>query len=437
DILDIERIESGKETMDKKNCHVTDLINQAIDSIQNLAEKAEIYIEKYSINTQIWVDADRIIQTITNLLSNAIKFSPPNSTIWINADWAKENQNLMLFSIKDQGRGIPEDKLESIFGRFQQIDASDSRQKGGTGLGLAICRSIIQQHGGKIWVESELGKGSKFYFTIPVLNHLSDLPEISTFDLGYTPLILICDNDVTTCLMVEKLTAKWGYHIMTANSAEKTIELAVKLHPNAILIDLMLPGMNGWEIMANLKQMSETKDIPLIIFNALSINQNNSTYPDILGWLNKPVDEDLLFQTLAKCLHKPTHIAQVLLLEDDTDLALVLKAMFERYDIQLLHAKSAQQAVYLSQNQPVDLIVLDVSLTESDGFQFVDWLREDQYLCHIPLVVYSAKDLDQNERKRLELGQTQFFNKGRITPEDFEQRVITLLHRILNKKDNE
>ncbi len=436
DILDIERIESGKETMEKNNWDINDLINQAIEGIQNLAEKAKINIESTSVTTQIWADGDRIIQTITNLVSNAIKFSPPHSTIWINADWDKENPKFMLFSFKDQGRGIPEDKLESIFGRFQQIDASDSRQKGGTGLGLAICRSIIQQHDGKIWVESEVGKGSTFYFTIPVFNHLSNLPETSKFDLGYTPLILICDDDLTTCLMVEKLTAKWGYRVITANTAEQTIELGSKLHPDAILLDLMMPGINGWEIMSCLKQMSETQDIPIIIFNALSINQNNINYPDILGWLNKPVDEDLLFQTLAKCLHKPTHIAQVLLLEDDADLALVLKAMFERYDIQFLHAQSAQQAVYLSQNQQIDLIVLDVGLTESDGFQFVDWLREDEYLCQIPLVVYSAKDLDQNERKRLELGQTQFFNKGRITPEEFEQKVIALLHRILKKEEH-
>jgi signal transduction histidine kinase len=113
----------------------------------------------------VWVAPDTIIQTLTNLLSNAIKFSPSNTTITLTAQPQSDH---VLFQVKDQGRGIPADKVEAIFGRFQQVDVSDSRQKGGTGLGLAICQSIVQQHGGRIWAESTLGEGSTFYFTLPV-----------------------------------------------------------------------------------------------------------------------------------------------------------------------------------------------------------------------------------------------------------------------------
>ncbi|PLZ97728.1 histidine kinase [Fischerella thermalis CCMEE 5268] len=184
DILDIERINSGKVTMHKQICNVTDLMIQAVDEMRAMAEKAEIHLELTPVSVQVWVDPDRIIQTITNLLSNAIKFSPPNSTVWLSAeletrentaikiikeiDTSPSNSSYLLFQVKDQGRGIPEDKLEKIFDRFQQVDASNSRHQGGTGLGLAICRSIVQQHGGKIWVESTLGKGSTFYFTLPI-----------------------------------------------------------------------------------------------------------------------------------------------------------------------------------------------------------------------------------------------------------------------------
>lgn len=164
DILDIERIETHKVTMAKQPCIVADLMTRAIDTMQAFAEKSEVILSVTTIPAQITVDPDRIIQVLTNLLSNAIKFSPKGATIWLSAA-CQEDQ--VLFQVKDQGRGIPADRLESIFERFQQVDASDSRNHDGTGLGLAICRSIVHQHEGKIWVESQLGQGSTFYFTLP------------------------------------------------------------------------------------------------------------------------------------------------------------------------------------------------------------------------------------------------------------------------------
>jgi light-regulated signal transduction histidine kinase (bacteriophytochrome) len=167
DILDIERINSGKVTMHFQICNAADLMTQAANEMHAMAEKAEITLCLTPLETQLWADPDRIVQTLTNLLSNAIKFSPPGSTVWLSA--VIEMPSYILFQVKDQGWGIPEDKLETIFDRFQQVDASNSRNQGGTGLGLAICRSIVQQHGGAIWVESKLDLGSTFYFTLPLL----------------------------------------------------------------------------------------------------------------------------------------------------------------------------------------------------------------------------------------------------------------------------
>jgi len=177
DILDIERIESGKVTMTKETCDAANLMLQAADAMRAMAEKAGVTFSVSPVLAWLRVDPDKIIQTLTNLLSNAIKFSTEGSTVWLTAEHRGEQ---MLFQVKDQGRGIPADKLETIFGRFQQIDASDSRKKGGTGLGLAICRSIVQQHGGRIWAESTLGEGSTFCFTLPVLlvcDHDSSIRE--------------------------------------------------------------------------------------------------------------------------------------------------------------------------------------------------------------------------------------------------------------------
>lgn len=165
DILDLERLESGKVSLVKEYCDAADLMMRAAEGMRVLALRESITLSVVPVSVLVWASADHIIQTITNLLSNAIKFSPPHSTIRLTA---QPQGDYVLFQVHDQGRGIPSDKLENIFGRFQQVDASDSRDKGGTGLGLAICRSIITQHRGQIWVESVLGQGSTFYFTVPI-----------------------------------------------------------------------------------------------------------------------------------------------------------------------------------------------------------------------------------------------------------------------------
>ena len=164
DILDIERIESGKIQMVKKASNAADLMTNSINAMQAMAKKAGVSLSVSTLSAQLWVEPDRIIQTLTNLLSNAIKFSSQGASVWLTAE---SQGDQILFQVKDQGRGIPADKLETIFERFQQVDVSDSRNNEGTGLGLAICRSIVQQHGGQIWVESTLGEGSTFYFTLP------------------------------------------------------------------------------------------------------------------------------------------------------------------------------------------------------------------------------------------------------------------------------
>jgi two-component system, OmpR family, sensor histidine kinase VicK len=169
-VLDLQSLQSGKVRMKAKVCQINELNLEAIQAMQTLAQERSISLHAESVNYLVWADRDYIVQTLTNLLSNAIKFSPPNSDVWVSAtrdDSTDASQPLITSIVKDRGQGIPADRLEIIFERFEQVDSSDSRKKGGTGLGLAICRQIVEEHGGKIWAESELGKGSTFYFTLP------------------------------------------------------------------------------------------------------------------------------------------------------------------------------------------------------------------------------------------------------------------------------
>ncbi|MEA5421248.1 PAS domain S-box protein [Spirulina sp. CCNP1310] len=184
DILDLERIESGRIKILKRRCDGLELIQQAAQAMVSMAEQNQITLclecdrQRFAtyplpegtvagqppFSIYVWVDPDQILQTLTNLISNAIKFSERDRSIWLNVT---PDEDQVIFSVHDQGRGIPADKCEAIFGRFQQVDASDSREKGGTGLGLSICREIVQRHGGDIWVTSTVGQGSSFYFSIP------------------------------------------------------------------------------------------------------------------------------------------------------------------------------------------------------------------------------------------------------------------------------
>jgi PAS domain S-box-containing protein len=474
DILDIERIESGKIVMTKQVCDVAALIDQSVEAVQDIAERSGVTLSVSPCSVHLWADDDRIVQVLTNLLSNAIKFSSPGSTVWLeaelgNGEWRRvkngEDQSdsptpytlhptpYILFTVKDQGRGIPADKLESIFERFQQVDASDSRQKGGTGLGLAICRSILQQHGGQIWVESTLGEGSTFYFTLPlsaseqsseleaVQLEPSDslqMPEVQEAIAPETvrslhPTVLICDDDASIRSLVQMMLERQGYRVFAAVSGQDAIEQSIAQRPDVILLNLMMPEMNGWETLAALKQQATTQTIPVIIFSGL-LPDSRVSHPEVCDWVVKPPDPKMLRQALERALAGHNQALKVLIVEDDLDLGQVLTTIFSRHRIETFHAQTGREAIQLSQSLFPDLLVLDLGLPEQDGFAVVDWLRQHDRLCHVPLVIYTARDLDESDRERLKLGQTLFLTKGRITLQEFEQRVINLLNWMIRGK---
>lgn len=418
DILDIERMESGKVTLMKTDCEAADLAGHAADIVRPLADRESIRIVLDTPAVRLVADSDRMIQVLTNLLGNAVKFSPPGSIITLTVHSDGPN---VTFAIADQGRGIPPEKLDTIFERFQQVDASDARDKGGSGLGLPICRTIVQQHGGSVTVESELGGGSKFSVTIPGAVR-PGLPEAAS-----SKLIYVCDDDSDTREVIHYMLAARGYRVRSLPSGEDLLRDVIAHRPDAILLDLFMPDMNGWETLARLRNDTAIADVPVIIISVLSSDETGESGLDFSGWVQKPLDEMTLAAVVKQAFRKTDRKPRLMLVEDDTDLASIIGASFERYGIETIHARDGREAISIAQRIDPDLLILDLALPGVDGYGVIDWLKDHDLWRSVPLVVYSASEPTPSQRERLQLGYTEFITKSRVTPEEFEKRIMTLL----------
>jgi signal transduction histidine kinase/DNA-binding response OmpR family regulator len=453
DILDLERMESGQAPLNLRRCSVYDLAHEAVDTMTAMADGAQIRLDLqcYAQRDSIFFDADsdRILQVLTNLLSNAIKFSPANSTVSIQIDG---NLDSLLLKVVDQGRGIPPDKLEAIFDRFHQVEYTDASKKGGTGLGLAICRSIVQQHGGAIWAQpNQPGPGTTLWVQFSRAARASDTASpallASPIQRGHGR-ILICDDDPSIRMVVSELLHQHGYDILEARSGEEALAIAARHTAqnngqnngssghsiSAILLDLYMPGLSGWDTLQQLKAAPATASIPVVI---LSVIPPSDAPADRLhrasqaqGWVQKPFNENLLLSELGRILDTKHGPGQVLLVEDDKDLAAVILDGFKDSEIHIAHASTRQQAVDFCLLGPPDLLILDLTLPDGDGFSLVDWLRRQPALRTLPLVVYSGREISEDERLKLRLGPTEFLTKARVNPAEVEQLVLAMVQRL-------
>ena len=263
DILDLERIQSGREPLAFRPAQLADIVKQAIEDMQPMADAAGVKLIHDPTRIEVTADPDRLLQVITNLLSNAVKFSPPNSPVSV---MLRPGVTGVILSVIDHGRGIPADKLETIFGRFQQVDASDSRQKGGTGLGLAICRTIVLQHSGRIWAERNPVRGSTFRIFLPY--NPAPMPSsggVMETEPGHGTVVLADANPESRPRIAAQL-ARHGYSVVQAGTVEQTLS-AARQDAQAILLDTSLDGMNGWEILPQLRRLDTASRTPVVLLS--------------------------------------------------------------------------------------------------------------------------------------------------------------------------
>jgi signal transduction histidine kinase/CheY-like chemotaxis protein len=439
DILDLERMESGRAPLQIRRCSLRDLAQQAIDTMTPMADASTVHLvlEPSTVAQAAYPealffdgDADRILQVVTNLLSNAIKFSPSASTVRVHTEATSDS---ILLKVVDEGRGIPTDKLDTIFDRFQQIEPSDARQKGGTGLGLAICRSIVQQHSGSIWAQRNLGLGTTLYVMLPRTTRAGDIVVPSSLPTRGEGAILVCDDDAGIRTVVSEHLTRQGYTVVEAISGEQALVLAAEHHVEAILLDLYMPGLSGWETLQRLRNNPITANIPVVVLSVLSSTLRPQLTGDAQGWVQKPFNENLLFAELGRVLHHGDGPAYVLLVEDDDDLASVLTASFQNAAVRIDHVSSRQQAIRQCITRPPDLLILDLTLPDGDGFSLVEWLRQQPTLRALPLVVYSGREISEGEMNQLRLGPTEFLTKAKVQPQEVEELVLSMVQRIRTK----
>ena len=422
DLLDIERIESGVRPMEVVAIDAAELISAATRQIEGMASAMSVRVVVEQAPGRVLADEDRIMQTLTNLLGNALKYSDPGGVVRVDS---AELGTEVVFRVHDQGRGIPEDKLETIFERFEQVDSSDSRRKGGTGLGLAISRGIVHRHGGRIWAESELGVGTTVQFTLPASRSVS---VVDPDELPVRASVLVCDDDDAVVESFSALLRHHGYQPIGVTSGAAAIESIEAEHPAAVLLDLMMPGTTGADVLASLRSRPESCDIPVVVISGLGPEADPEVAGDTQGWLIKPVSEERLVRTVALAVSGRERAATVLLVEDDEDLASVVATLLVAEGLEVVHASTAADAVQRGREQRPDVIVLDLQLRDGDGSTVVEEFRRHAPMSHIPLIVYSGAEVDNGRQHSLELGETVFLTKGIASPEELKDRVLGLVN---------
>ncbi|HEX7704974.1 MAG TPA: ATP-binding protein [Thermoanaerobaculia bacterium] len=268
DILDLERIESGRVELQRGTVDASALMLQAMDGVQSMADEAGVRLVALPISAALWGDSDRIIQTLTNLLGNAIKFSAAETTVTLSGIL---RENDFVFCVADQGRGVPEAKLETIFERFSQVNGSDSRDKGGSGLGLAICKSIVDAHGGRIWAETNDPAGTRFQFTIPLAVSSVVFSELPASGRGAVPSVLLVEDDLDLAKVMTAALQNRGIATIHAVTGREAVQRCRHERPSLIVLDLGLPDMDGFAVVAALRAGKAFAEIPLLVYSALDV----------------------------------------------------------------------------------------------------------------------------------------------------------------------
>jgi PAS domain S-box-containing protein len=415
-ILDLSKIEAGKMTLYLETFELRPMIDSVAGTIAALAKKNgnALVVRCPDDGGTIHSDLTKVRQTLFNLLSNACKFTR-NGTITLTAlRDTNEAGDGIVFEVSDTGIGMTPDQQAKVFEAFTQADDSTTRTYGGTGLGLAITKSFCRLMGGDVTLTSEAGKGTTFTVRLPAMTRAAPDNAISAAaqrseNLQVTvpedaPIVLVVDDDPNSRELIGRHLQRGGYAVRMAANGDEAMQLARKLQPDVVTLDVLMPQMDGWAVLSAMKEDAALAEIPVIMVT-ITQNQNIGFALGAADYLIKPIDRDRLVRAVEKCCPRgaPWH---VLIVEDDAPTSELMRRTLQQIDCKVVEAENGRVGLERLNEAVPDLILLDLMMPEMDGFEFIARVRAEARWRHIPVIVVTAKTLTAEDRARLN-GQVQ------------------------------
>lgn len=435
DILDISKIEAGKMDLFLEDFDITQLLHDVVAIMTPLMEKQgnQFQLVLSPDIGMMHADQTKVRQILINLLSNATKFTHQGE---ITVEVQNHGEHIVV-SVHDTGIGMDPEQVDRLFKAFTQADASTTRKYGGTGLGLSISQHFCHMMGGSIRVESTPGKGSHFTVQLPrkTLRPPAQQPAgekttPTTIQGSGEHVILIVDDDPVVRDIISRSLVREGYSVVQASDGKQALELAEKFLPTAITLDVMMPGMDGWQVLSQLKANSQTRHIPVIIVTIL--NEKSTGFS--LGaseYLVKPVDREVLRDVISRYRH-PGHQQPVLVVDDDAITRSTLREVLVTEGYAVIEAEHGKHALQmLSEHQPA-LILLDLVMPVMDGFTFAAHLKAHPQWSKLPVIVLTSRELDPADCRKLEGHVHNILQKHACPPQTLISQVRQFIddHRI-------
>ncbi len=423
-VLDLSKIEAGKMELFVETFSVDRLVKDVGDVItpQAMRNNNKIFSSIDPSVGEIRADQTKIRQSVYNLMSNACKFTSDGE---IRLNVKRDAEGFILFEVKDTGVGMTPEQVSKLFQSFTQADPSMTRKFGGTGLGLAISRRFARMMGGDISVESELGIGSTFTMRIPSRIVPEHGPASAAGEArAESGVVLVIDDDADVHEMMRRTLSRHGFSVRSAHTGDEGLRLAREILPRAITLDVMMPGMDGWTVLAALKNERETADIPVIMITIVD-NRNLGYALGAAEYLTKPIDRERLASVLVRYGSGVDKVA--LVVEDEPDSHEVISRMLESEGWRVRHASNGREALEeVAKGRPA-VILLDLMMPEMDGFQFLDELHKRKEWKDIPVIVVTAKELTAEERKVLNGHVSRILQKGAYQKKELIEQVSSMV----------
>jgi len=406
-ILDLSKVEAGKMDLYVETIEMPQFIEEVIATIHPLARKNEneIIVDIEPGIRTLDTDIVKMRQCLFNLLSNACKFTK-KGTVALLVRRERDDQLYMTFTVVDTGLGITEEQLATLFQPFSQADPSTSRLFGGSGLGLALSRTLAEMMGGDLLAESNPGQGSRFTLRLPI----PESSEAARQSDHVSGTVLVIDDDPSVLELMRRYLEREGFHIVTALDGERGLELARELQPLAITLDVLMPNMDGWEVLSALKADERTADIPVLMLTILE-GRDKGFALGAAEYLTKPIDRVRLARALNR--YRLDHGSNtVLLVEDEPEIRELMRRTLEAEGWDIREAANGLEALEALALEVPRAVLLDLMMPEMDGFQFLSEIRTNPEWGSVPVIVITAMELSVEQRRRLEVAAQRVMHKS-------------------------